>query len=136
MRAPPTSVVSALVRNRNATSATVPALFVSGCTIGGASLVSAAICNVICGPDGVALACGLALPDALGEVEGLGLAVGVGLGDGVGLGVGEAGFEEAPAEGELLGLGLGLGVGKLKATTQLKPLLCGQRSPEEACETG
>ncbi len=134
MRAPPASVVSALVRNRNATSATVPALFVSGCTIGGASLVSAAICNVICGPDGGALACGLALPDALGEAEGLGLAVGVGLGDGVGLGVGEADFAEAFDEGEPLGLGLG--VGKLKATTQLKPLLCGQRSPEEACETG
>ena len=87
---------------------------------------------MICGPDGVALACGLALPDALGEAEGLGL--GLGVGEGVGLGVGEAAFAEAPDEGEALGLGLG--VGRLKATTQLKPLLCGQRNPEDACETG
>ena len=126
--------MSALVRNRRATSATVPALFGSGCTIGGASLVSAAICNEICGPAGVALARGLALPDALGEGEGEGEGLGVGVGEGVGLGVGEGGFAEARDAGEPLGLGLG--VGKLKATTQLKPLLCGQRRPEAACETG
>ena len=90
--------------------------------------MSAAICNEICGPAGVALARGLALPDALGEGEGLGV------GEGVGLGVGEGGFAEARDAGEALGLGLG--VGKLKATTQLKPLLCGQRRPEAACETG
>lgn len=86
--------------------------------------------SVICGPVGTALGEALGAPDAPGEGE----AVGVGVGVGLGLGLGVGGFDDAPGEGEVLGLGDGSG--RLKAISQVNPLLAGQGSPEGACDIG
>ena len=86
--------------------------------------------SVICGPVGAALGEALGAPDAPDEGE----AVGVGVGLGLGLGLGVAAFDDAPGEGDALGLGDGSG--RLKAISQVNPLLAGQGSPEGACEIG
>ncbi len=92
--------------------------------------------SVICAPVGSALGEGLGAPDAPDEgvALGVGVAVGVGLGLGLGLGLGVAAFDDAPGEGDALGLGDGSG--RLKAISQVNPLLAGQGSPEGACEIG
>ncbi len=90
----------------------------------------------ICAPVGSALGEGLGALDAPDEgvALGVGVAVGVGLGLGLGLGLGVAAFDDAPGEGDALGLGDGSG--RLKAISQVNPLLAGQGSPEGACEIG
>ncbi len=92
--------------------------------------------SVICAPVGSALGEGLGAPDALDEgvALGVGVAVGVGLGLGLGLGLGVAAFDDAAGEGDALGLGDGSG--RLKAISQVNPLLAGQGSPQRACEIG
>ena len=90
--------------------------------------------SVICAPVGSALGEGLGAPDALDEGVALGVGVAVGVGLGLGLGLGVAAFDDAPGEGDALGLGDGSG--RLKAISQVNPLLAGQGSPEGACEIG